>query len=297
MLIELASLNTMQKQAWLQHAVAPRPIAFVSTQDAEGNVNLSPFSFFNLFSSNPPILVFSPSRRARDGSTKHTLDNIREVPECVVHICDYSMVQQMSLSSCEYAKGVNEFIKAGFDAEPATKVRVPMVKQARVKMECKVRDIISLGEEGGAGQLVLVEVLCMHIDESILNKDGSMIDQTKTDWVARMGGDWYSRATTASMFQVPKPNTQLGIGIDQLPQTIKNSKILTGNHLGMLANVHQFPEVDPAFEHDHVKHIVQYYSLNPEEMESELHKLAAQLLDNGAITDAWQVLLSGEPLV
>ena len=294
MKIDLSTLSPAQKQAWLQHAVAPRPIAFASTIDTAGNANLSPFSFFNLFSSNPPVVIFSAARRVRDNTTKHTLQNVLEVPECVINICDYAMVQQTSLASCEYPKGVDEFVKAGFTKEAATMVRVPMVKEAKIKMECKVLETKSLGENGGAGQLIIAEVLCMHVDDSILNSEGSMIDQRKLELVARLGGDWYCKVSPDNLFTVPKPNTQLGIGIDALPTGIRNSKTLTGNDLGILANVHEMPIVDPAFEDAQLKNIVQYFSVNPEEMEQELHRYAAKLLAANQVAAAWQVLLAGE---
>jgi flavin reductase (DIM6/NTAB) family NADH-FMN oxidoreductase RutF len=294
MRIDLSTLSPAQKQAWLQHAVAPRPIAFASTIDAAGNANLSPFSFFNLFSSNPPVVIFSAARRVRDNTTKHTLQNVEQVPECVINICDYAMVQQTSLASCEYPKGVDEFVKAGFTKETATMVRVPMVKEAKIKLECKVLETKSLGENGGAGQLIIAEVLCMHVDDSILNSEGSMIDQCKLELVARLGGDWYCKVSPDNLFTVPKPNTQLGIGIDALPASIRNSKVLTGNDLGMLANVHEMPVVDPAFEDAQLKNIVQYFSVNPEEMEQELHRYAAKLLAGNQVAAAWQVLLAGE---
>jgi flavin reductase (DIM6/NTAB) family NADH-FMN oxidoreductase RutF len=293
MKIVLSELPIMQKQAWLQHAIAPRPICFASTIDEAGNINLSPFSFFNLFSSNPPIVVFSPARRGRDNTTKHTLENVLAVPECVINIVDYSMVQQMSLSSCEFPKGVDEFIKAGFTKEAATMVQPPMVKEAKIKLECKINEVKSLGDQGGAGQLVIAEVLCMHIDDSILNETGTMIDQTKLELVARLGGDWYCRVNTQNLFKVAKPNTALGIGIDAIPDSIKQSPILTGNHLGQLGNVHELPSIDPAFHDDRLKNIIQYYSINPAEMEQELHKYAAELLTQEKVQEAWQILLSG----
>lgn len=288
--IDFSNLSMQEKQQWLQHAIAPRPICFASTIDKDGHANLSPFSFFNLFSSNPPIVVFSPSRRGRDNTVKHTLENVLEVPECVVNIVEYDMVQQTSLSSCEYPKGTDEFVKAGFTKQAATLVRPPMVKEARIKLECKVNEVKSLGDHGGAGQLVIAEVLCMHVDESVLGEDGK-IDQRKLQLVARLGGDWYCRVDESNLFKVPKPNTQLGIGIDQLPESVRNSTILSGNQLGMLANVAAFPEIDPAFADDQVKQIFQYFSVNPVEMEKELHRYAATLLDAGDITHAWQVLL------
>lgn len=283
----------MERQRWLQSAIGPRPICFASTVDASGNVNLSPFSFFNLFSTNPAIVIFSPSRRARNNTTKHTLQNILEVPECVINIVDYDMIQQTSLASCEYPKGVDEFIKAGFHKMPATLVKPPMVQEAKVKLECKVQEVKSLGDEGGAGQLVIAEVLRMHVEENILGEDGK-IDQQKLKLVARLGGDWYCRVDETNLFKVPKPNTELGIGIDNLPAGIRNSPLLTGNHLGMLANVHELPEIDPVFSDERLKQIVQYYAVSPQEMEKELHRYAGELLNAGKINEAWQVLLYGE---
>lgn len=293
MLIDFSTISTAEKQQWLNHAIAPRPICFASTVDSEGIVNLSPFSFFNLFSSQPPIVIFSPARRVRDNTTKHTLENVKEVPECVINIVDYAMVQQTSLSSCEFPKGVDEFIKAGFTKEKATLVKPPMVKEAKIKLECRVNEVKSLGEEGGAGQLVIAEVLCMHVDDSILGEDGR-IDQTKLELVARLGGDWYCKVDKSNLFKVPKPNTKLGIGIDSLPEGIRKSTILTGNHLGMLGNVHELPEINPAFEDVRLKNIIQYYAINPAEMEQELHRYAAALLNEGKVNEAWQILLSGE---
>lgn len=293
MLIDFSKIGTAEKQQWLNHAVAPRPICFASTIDKEGNVNLSPFSFFNLFSSQPPIVIFSPARRVRDNTTKHTLQNVQEVPECVINIVDYDMVQQASLASCEFPKGVDEFVKAGFTKEAASMVTPPMVKEAKIKLECKVIEVKSLGEEGGAGQLVIAEVICMHVDESILGDDGK-IDQRKLPLVARLGGDWYCKVDETNLFKVPKPNTQLGIGVDALPAGIRNSPILTGNHLGMLGNVHELPTINPAFDDAQLKNIIQYFSINPTEMENELHKYAASLLNQGKVAEAWQVLLAGD---
>jgi flavin reductase (DIM6/NTAB) family NADH-FMN oxidoreductase RutF len=292
MIIDLQTLSPMQKQQWLQHAVAPRPVCFASTIDKEGNINLSPFSFFNLFSSNPPIVVFSPARRVRDNTTKHTLQNVLEVPEVVINIVDYDMVHQVSLASCEFPKETNEFIKAGFTQEAATLVKPPMVKESKVKMECKVVEVKPLGSEGGAGNLVICEVLRMHVDESILNGDGTMIDQRKLHHIARLGGDWYCKVDENSLFHVAKPNTQLGIGIDALPETIRNSKILTGNNLGQLANVHEYPVVDATFEDERLKNIIQYFSINPDEMDQELHRYAKELLEAGKVKEAWQILLA-----
>ncbi|WP_301924324.1 flavin reductase family protein [Ferruginibacter sp.] len=289
--IQLKDSSIAEVQHYLQCAVAPRPICFASTIDKEGNINLSPFSFFNLFSYNPPVVIFSPVRRGRNNTTKHTLENVLEVPEVVINIVTYDMVQQMSLASCEFAKGVNEFNKAGFTMEAATLVKPPMVKQSKIKLECRVNEVKPLGTQGGAGNLIIAEVLVMHIDESILSGDGK-IDQTKLQLVARLGGDWYCKVDESNLFKVEKPNTQLGIGIDALPASIKNSTILSGSNLGQLANVNIIPMVDPTFDDDTLKNIIQYYSINPEEMEKELHIYAAQLLNAGKVKEAWQVLLA-----
>ncbi|NTS39985.1 flavin reductase family protein [Flavisolibacter sp. BT320] len=296
MVFTLNDLAPAEKQYYLQHVIAPRPICFASTVDAAGNVNLSPFSFFNLFSSNPPIVVFSPSRRVRDNTTKHTLQNVQEVPEVVINIVTYDMVQQISLASCEYPKGVDEFTKAGFTKEPATLVKPPMVKESQVKMECLVKEIKPLGDGGGAGNLVICEVVKLHIADNLLDEE-KKIDQRKLQLVARLGGDWYCRVTPESLFAVPKPNIKLGIGLDALPQSIRNSTTLTGNHLGMLGNVHELPVVEPSFDDDHLKNIFQYYSVNPAEMEKEIHAYAAKLLNGNKVYEAWQVLLAAENIV
>lgn len=292
MILDLAPLSPAEKQYYLQHVIAPRPICFASTVDAKGNVNLSPFSFFNLFSSNPPIVVFSPARRVRNNTTKHTLENVLEVPEVVINIVTFDMVQQTSLASCEFPREVNEFTKAGFTEEPATLVKPPMVRESKVKLECRVLEVKPLGNEGGAGNLVICEVLRMHINDSLLDENGKM-DQRRINHVARMGGDWYCVVNENNLFRVEKPNTKLGIGIDALPAGIRSSNILSGNHLGQLANVHDMPAIDPAYADDHLKQIVQYYSLSPDEMEKELHLHAKNLLDEGRVNDAWQVLLAG----
>lgn len=292
MILDLQELKPVEKQYYLQHVIAPRPICFASTINKAGNVNLSPFSFFNLFSSNPPVVIFSPTRRVRDNTTKHTLQNVLEVPEVVINIVTYDMVQQMSLSSCEYPKDVNEFTKAGFTAIPASKVKPPMVKESKVQLECKVLEVKPLGSEGGAGQLVICEVLVIHIADELLDEN-KKLDQRKINHVARLGGDWYCKVDETNLFQVAKPNTQLGIGIDSLPASIRNSKYLTGNDLGQLANVEELPVVDPSFDDAHLKQIIQYYSINPEEMEKELHLYAQKLLKSVGVTAAWQVLLAG----
>jgi flavin reductase (DIM6/NTAB) family NADH-FMN oxidoreductase RutF len=233
----------------------------------------------------------------RDNSTKHTLDNVQAVPEVVINVVDYDMVQQASLASCEYPAGVNEFQKAGFTMEPSVHIKPPRVKESKVQLECKVLEVKPLGTSGGAGNLVICEVICMHVDDAILNEAGTMIDQHKLHHVARLGGDWYSKVDAQSLFQVAKPNTALGIGIDQLPVSIRNSNILTGNHLGQLANLQQLPVYEPSFYDVNVKNIVQYFSANPEDMEVELHRYAASLLHDGKVKEAWQVLLATTELI
>lgn len=287
----LKDLKTSEVSNFLHHAIAPRPICFASTIDADGNVNLSPFSFFNLFSTNPPVIIFSPARRVRDNTTKHTLQNILEVPEVTVNIVSYDMVHQVSLSSCEYSKGTDEFLKAGFTKESSQLIKPPRVKESPVQMECKVIEVKTLGREGGAGNLVIAEILVMHIIKTVLDEAGK-IDQRKLDLAARLGGNWYGRVNANNIFEIKKPNTELGIGIDCLPVSIKDSHILTGNHLGLLANVSEMPLVDPSFEDEKLRNIFQYYSIDPEEMEKELHLYAAALLNEGKLNEAWQVLLA-----
>jgi len=289
----LKDLTTPERQNWLQHAIGPRPICFASTMDKDGNINLSPFSFFNMFSTQPPIVVFSPSRRVRDKSNKHTLENVLQVPEVVINIVDNEMVEQASLSSCEYPRGVNEFEKSGFTMQPSEMVKPPRVKESKVQMECRVIEVKPLGEEGGAGNLVICEVILMHIDDSILNDDKSMIDQKKLHHVARLGGHWYCRVNESNLFIVEKPNMQLGIGMDALPEAIRNSRILTGNHLAKLANVHELPLYNPGHYDINLKNIIQYFSANPDDMETELHRYAADLLNQDKVQEAWQALLVG----
>ena len=291
MIVDLATTSIPLRQQYLQHAIAPRPICFASTVNTAGAVNLSPFSFFNMFSTTPPVVIFSPSRRVRDNTVKHTLENVLEVPEVVINMVDYDMVQQVSLSSCDYPRGVDEFTKAGFTPEPATRVRPPMVRESKIRMECVVTGVQSLGAEPGAGNLVICEVLIMHIADDVLDERG-MIDQRKLKHVARLGGDWYSVTNSENLFKVEKPNTHTGIGIDALPASIRFSPILTGNHLGQLANVHEFPLIDPAFQDERLTQIVTYFSMSPEEMERELHHYAAALLQQGNVAAAWQVLLA-----
>lgn len=289
--INLKDIKTSEAQNFLNHAIAPRPICFASTIDAQGNVNLSPFSFFNLFSTNPPVVIFSPARRVRNNTTKHTLQNIGEVPEAVINIVDYQMIQQVSLSSCEYPKETDEFIKSGFTKKASLLVKPPRVKESPIQMECKVLEVKHMGTEGGAGNLIICEIMLMHINEKILDKNGK-IDQLKINHVARLGGNWYAKISAENLFEVEKPNVELGIGFDNLPASVKASKILTGNHLGQLANVHEIPVIDPVFEDEKLENIFQYFSTDPAEMEKELHLHATELLNEGKVAEAWQVLLA-----
>jgi flavin reductase (DIM6/NTAB) family NADH-FMN oxidoreductase RutF len=291
--LNTSDLTPMQLQNYLQYAIAPRPICFASTIDAAGNINLSPFSFFNMFSTNPPVCIFSPARRVRDNTTKHTLENVLEVKECVINIVDYAMVQQMSLASTEYAKGVNEFEKAGFSMLESHLVKPPRVAEAPVQLECIVNKVIPLGEQNGAGNLILAEIKLIHIKEEILDSEGK-IDQAKIDLVARLGGDWYCRVTPESLFKVAKPLTTLGIGVNALPISVRNSKVLTGNDLGMLGNVENLPsaeEIDAIQWNSNVKDILDATIGDATNRERELHELAHQLLALGNVVDALKVVL------
>ncbi len=286
--IEPHELSTGKLHGYLLGAVSPRPICFASTVDSAGNVNLSPFSFFNVFSAKPPILVFSPARRGRDNTTKHTYENVLQVPEVVINIVSFEMVQQMSLSSTEYAKGVNEFKKAGFTEMTSDIVKPPRVAEAPVQLECKVNEVIALGKEGGAGNLVICEVVKLHIKEEILSEDGT-IDPFKIDTVSRLGGNWYSRAKMG-LFEVPKPLTTLGIGVDKLPEEIRNSKVLTGNDLGMLGNIENFPNSEEIDIFINASEELKW--LRDEGNSLEIHKKAQNFLCEGKIDEAWKVLLS-----
>ena len=274
--IDPKEIPTPKLQGYLQGAIAPRPIAFASTIDSNGHVNLSPFSFFNMFSTKPPILIFSPSRRVRDNTTKHTLENVKEVAEVVINIVSYSMVEQTSLASCEYGKGVNEFTKAGFTQLSSTLVKPPRVAESPASFECKVNQVIPLGSEGGAGNLIICEILLAHFKNEILDEHGH-VDPQKLDAVARMGGDFYCRAYGDNVFTVPKPNLKLGIGFDQLPEEVRNSKILSGNDLGRLANIEKLPDVVPA--------------RSPVMDSTTRHQRAQKLLAEGKVEEAWRVLL------
>ncbi|WP_257667574.1 flavin reductase family protein [Parapedobacter tibetensis] len=277
----------------IKYAIAPRPICFASTVDKTGNINLSPFSYFNFMSHNPAICVFSPLRRMRDGSTKHTIENIKEVPEVVINIVNYAMVQQQSLASTEYPKGINEFHKSGLTPVPSELVTPPRVAESPVQLECKVREVIELSDAPGAGNLVLAEVLRMHVHKTLLDENNH-IDQAKLDLVARLGGDWYCRVTADSLFQVAKPLRNLGMGIDQLPRHIRLSSILTGNHLGKLGNVETLPseeEVAALRGDEEIRDIINAFIGDKAALQIHLHRKAAELLDMGEVYKAWRVLL------
>lgn len=284
-------IKTGLLHAYLLGAVAPRPICFASTVDDQGNPNLSPFSFFNVFGSRPPIFVFSPARRVRDNTIKHTLENVQATKEVVINVVTYSIVQQANLASCEYPRHTNEFVKAGFTPVPSEMVKPFRVKESPVQMECRVLQVIETGQEGGAGNLIICEMLCMHIDDAILDAQGR-IDPHKIDLVARMGQDYYCRASGSAVFEVHKPNVELGIGVDALPLHIRHSRILTGNDLGMLGNVTSLPLVNDLTDDRQLTGILREYSHDAGARREALHTYAKELLSHGNIAHAWQVLLS-----
>lgn len=294
--IDPKEVKTPVLHSYLLGAVAPRPIAFASTIDKDGNPNLAPFSFFNVFSANPPIAVFSPARSGRTGQTKHTFDNIKEVPEVVINVVNYNMVQQVSLASTEYPKGVNEFVKAGFTPIASEKVKPFRVKESPAQLECIVRDVIELGPNGGAGNLIICEVVLMHISEEVLDAN-QHIDPNKIDLVARMGGNWYSRTNGSALFEVEKPLLNLGIGIDQIPAYIRNSNVLTGNNLGQLGNIEKLPNAEEISAYKNsgaINEAFEMYGKNRAKLEEHLHHLAKGLLENNKAEEAWKVLLSLE---
>ena len=293
-----ADLTPAQWHPFLVGAVAPRPVAVASTVDAAGRVNLSPYSFFNAFSSNPPILVFSPANRVRDNTQKHTLQNVREVREVVINICDFAMVEQMSLASTEYAKGINEFTKAGLTELASELVRPPRVAEAPAAFECVVEQIIELGQNNGAGNLIICRVVRAHFRQDILLLNATGIDPFKLDAVARLGGDWYCRASGPSLFEVPKPNRHIGIGFDQLPAHIRNSDVLTGNELGRLANIEHnalpTPEQAEAFKAEPmVAYLLNKYRNDAPELRQQLLQLGRQFLAEGRLAEAWKALQIG----
>jgi flavin reductase (DIM6/NTAB) family NADH-FMN oxidoreductase RutF len=286
--IDPKTIDTVKLQGYLQSAVGPRPIAFASTMDVNGNANVSPFSFFNVFSANPPILIFSPARRVRDNSIKHTLINAEATREVVINVVDYDMVQQISLASTEYADGVDEFVKSGLTPVPSDIVKPYRVKESPVQFECKVTQIIALGTEGGAGNLVLCEVVKIHIHNAVLDENGA-IDQHKIDLVSRLGGNWYSRANKG-LFEVPKPLATLGIGVDAIPNFVKESKVFNGNDLGILGNVEALPTTEEVSifvqQNFAVKAVLS--SDDPE----KVHLEAKKYLNENDVVSAWKVLLA-----
>lgn len=291
--IDPKSIPTAELHAYLLGAIAPRPIAFASTVDAAGNINLSPFSFFNIFGSNPPILIFSPARRVRDNTSKHSLDNVLEVPEVVINMVNYDMVEQMSLASTEYEKGVNEFIKSGLTPEPSMLVKPPRVKEAPAAFECKVREVLPLGDAGGAGNLVICEVVLAHFKEEIFGANGQ-IDPFKLDAVSRMGGDWYCRAQGQALFEIPKPVRNKGIGVDAIPAVIRESVVLTGNNLGRLGNIEKLPseaEVEDFSTRPVIREMRERFKNDRESYINHLHVYAKEVLESGDVEMAWKILL------
>ena len=291
--IDPKEISVPKLHGYLLSAVAPRPIAFASTVNANGDVNLSPFSFFNVFSANPPIAIFSPARRGRDNTTKHTYENVKEHPEVVINIVNHSIVQQMSLSSTEYAGGVNEFEKAGLTMLKSDLIAPPRVAESPVQLECKVIEVKELGSNGGAGNLVICEVVRIHIKEAFLDNDGKL-DTEKLDLVGRMGANWYVRASGNALFEVAKPITTLGIGVDKIPADIRNSNILTGNNLGQLGNVESVPDETAVneFRLIELSDVFQEFEDNAPKLEVELHKIAKQYLEENNVEAAWKTLLA-----
>jgi flavin reductase (DIM6/NTAB) family NADH-FMN oxidoreductase RutF len=287
------SLTVPKLHQYLLGAIGPRPIAFASTIDEEGKPNLAPFSFFNVFSANPPVMIFSPARSGRSNTTKDTYNNVKVVPEVVINVVNYDIVHQMSLASSPYPAGVSEFEKAGFSPIPSECIKPFRVAESPVQFECKVNQVIELGTEGGAGNLIICEVLRIHISENVLNADG-MIDQQKIDLVSRMGGNWYCRADHSSMFEIQKPITTCGIGFDELPTDIKNSKVLSGNDLGFLAGIEELPNETDVNEYKLLELSEIFLSLenNPLELETALHKRAKVLIEEQNLEEAWKCLLS-----
>lgn len=286
-------LPIQKLHGYLLGAVGPRPIAFASTIDESGQANLAPFSFFNVFSANPPIMIFSPARSGRTNETKDTYKNVKKIKEVVINIVDYNMVQQMSLASSPYSPNEDEFVKAGFTKIDSETIRPYRVAESPVQFECKVNDVIELGNEGGSGNLVICEVTKIHIKEDLIGEDGK-IDQHKIDLVSRMGGNWYCRADQNSMFEITKPITTRGIGMDNIPADILNSNILTGNDLGQLGGIEVLPNETDVNEHKLIELSDLFVELedNQVELEIELHKLAQQQLKENKLEEAWRTLLA-----
>ena len=286
-------LSIPELHGYLVGAIGPRPVAFASTIDAEGRPNLSPFSFFNVFGANPPLLIFSPARRGRDNTTKHSYHNVKAVPEVVINVVTYAMVRQTSLASTEYAEGVNEFVKAGFTPIPSDVVRPFRVKESPVQFECRVQQVIETGTGGGAGNLVLCEVVRIHVDEDLLDERGK-IDQRRIDLVGRMGGNFYCRAHGDALFELAQPSTQNGVGVDALPPEARNSHILTGNDLGQLGTLLQVPDETLVNEYKltELSDIFIVLKDRPTELEESLHRRAQDLLRMGHLEEAWKTLLA-----
>jgi flavin reductase (DIM6/NTAB) family NADH-FMN oxidoreductase RutF len=282
--IDPKEIPTAKLHGYLLGAVAPRPIAFASTVDAAGNPNLSPYSFFNVFSSNPPIMIFSPARRVRNNTTKHTLENALATKEVVINVVNHAIVQQMSLSSTEYAAGVNEFVKAGLTMVSSEKVKPFRVAESPAQFECKVKEVVALGDEGGAGNLIICEVVKIHIHDEVLNDRGT-IDHYKIDLVARAGGSFYSRAREG-FFEIPKPIATLGIGVDQIPEAIRTSKVLTGNDLGILGNVEKLPTASE------IETFKQTTEITISDTIEKNHQVAQEYLAKGDVMTAWKILLA-----
>jgi len=289
--LDPSNLSTLELQSWLQHGIAPRPICFVSTISAAGQINLSPFSFFNLFSTNPPICIFSPARRVRDNTIKHSLENVREVPEAVINIVNYAMVQQTSLASTEYPRGVNEFGKAGLTMEPSVLVTPPRVQESPMQLECLIREIKPLGTGPGAGNLVFAEVVKIHVREEVLNDQGQ-IDQAKLDLVARLGANWYCRITADNLFEVEKPLRTMGIGVDSLPAEARLSAVLTGNELGRLGNMEAVPTEKQLAELMILPEIIAIFNagLQTQACYRALHLLARKYIRENNIEKALSIL-------
>ena len=291
--IDPNTISQPELHGYLLTAVAPRPIAWASTIDKAGNVNLSPFSFFNVFSSNPPVMIFSPARRGRDNTTKHTYENVLEVPETVINIVNFPLVEQMSLSSTEYEREVNEFVKAGLTQIPSEKVKPPRIAESPVSFECVVDKVIELGDGGGAGNLIFARVVMVHIREEYLDENGKL-DTKKLDLVGRMGGSWYCRSSEDALFEIPKPIRNKGMGIDQLPEHIRNSPVLTGNNLGRLGNLEQLPDaaaIAATRQKEAVQEILKKYENNSDAQRDALHQLAQSYLEAGATEEALQTLM------
>jgi flavin reductase (DIM6/NTAB) family NADH-FMN oxidoreductase RutF len=290
--IDPSSISVPELHQHLLGAIGPRPIAFASTVDEKGNHNLAPFSFFNVFSANPPILIFSPARSGRNNTTKDSYENAKKIPECVINVVTFDMVHQMSLASSPYASNVDEFVKAGFIPVPSETVRPMRVKESPVQFECKIIEVKELGTQGGAGNLIICEVTRIHIREDLMVN--GKIDQTKIDLVARMGGNWYCRANGTALFEIAKPLTTLGIGFDNLPHDIRKSKVLTGNDLGQLANVEAIPNETDVNDYKLIElsELFIKHENDAAQLELELHLLAKELLKENKVEEAWLTLLA-----